>query len=135
MRSALGLGAAGMPQSANLTASASVDFPLPRAPMMQVRPWGTLTLRPGRNPPLISIFSTSHISSNRQLNTLYTRGIVWSGNWRLRRLGDPGGSRYRLFALKPLQDRLVLHRVLGPPLSSAMREHASADHSFALGGR
>src|SRR5215467_1986449 len=50
-----------MPQSANRTASASVDFPLPRAPMMQVRPAGILTLRPGRNPPLISIFSITHI--------------------------------------------------------------------------
>src|SRR5437667_7200022 len=52
-----------MPQRANRTASASVDFPLPRAPMMQVKPWGILTLRPGRNPPLISIFSTTHIFS------------------------------------------------------------------------
>src|SRR5215831_17114816 len=61
--SAEGLGVAGMPQRANLTASASVDFPLPRAPMMQVRPRGILTLRPGRNPPLISIFSTTHMCS------------------------------------------------------------------------
>jgi hypothetical protein len=53
----------------NLTASASVDFPLPRAPMMQVRPRGTLTVRPGRNPPLISIFSIAHMCSN----LLYTR--------------------------------------------------------------
>src|SRR4029078_13619154 len=43
-------------------ASASVDLPLPRAPMMQVKPWGTLILSPGKNPPLISIFSTTHIS-------------------------------------------------------------------------
>ena len=42
-------------------ASASVDFPLPRGPMMQVRPRGILTLKPGRNPPLISIFSTTHM--------------------------------------------------------------------------
>ncbi len=63
IRSAQCLGAAERPQSANRTASASVDFPLPRAPMMQVRPWGILTLRPGRNPPLISIFSTTHIGS------------------------------------------------------------------------
>ena len=52
-----------MPQRANLTASASVDFPLPRAPMIQVRPRGIFTLRPGRNPPLISIFSTTHMCS------------------------------------------------------------------------
>src|SRR5215813_7745243 len=51
-----------MPQSANRTDSASVDFPLPRAPMMQVRPGGILMLSPGRKPPLISIFSTTHIS-------------------------------------------------------------------------
>src|SRR5262249_60479346 len=50
-------------QSANLIASASVDFPLPRAPMMQVKPRGILTLRPGRNPPLISIFSSTHMCS------------------------------------------------------------------------
>jgi len=42
-------------------ASASVDFPLPRGPIMQVSPRGMLTLKPGRNPPLISIFSTSHM--------------------------------------------------------------------------
>jgi hypothetical protein len=52
-----------MPQTANRTSSASVDFPLPRAPMIQVRPGGILTLRPGRNPPLISIFSMTHICS------------------------------------------------------------------------
>src|SRR5262245_60773529 len=52
-----------MPQRANLTASASVDFPLPRAPMIQVSPRGIFTLRPGRNPPLISIFSTTHMCS------------------------------------------------------------------------
>src|SRR5205823_1623139 len=40
-----------------------VDFPIPRAPMMQVRPWGILMLKPGRNPPLISIFSMTHICS------------------------------------------------------------------------
>jgi hypothetical protein len=43
-----------------LTASA-VEFPLPRGPIKQVRPRGMLPLKPGRNPPLISIFSTSHI--------------------------------------------------------------------------
>src|SRR5580698_11166564 len=64
MRSTHAFGAADMPQTANLRASASVDFPLPRGPMMQVRPRGILTLKPGRNPPLISIFSTSHIYSN-----------------------------------------------------------------------
>src|SRR5215471_6663423 len=31
--------------------------------MIQVNPGGRLTLRPGRNPPVISIFSTSHIFS------------------------------------------------------------------------
>src|SRR6266705_2757697 len=61
MRSIQCFGAAEVPQIANRNASASVDFPLPRAPIMQVRPPGMLTLKPGRNPPLISIFSTSHI--------------------------------------------------------------------------
>src|SRR4029077_17155330 len=61
MRSTQCLGAPDAPQIANRMASASVDFPLPRAPMMQVRPRGMLTLKPGRNPPLISIFSMNHI--------------------------------------------------------------------------
>ena len=64
MRSTHGFGAADIPQTANLNASASVDFPLPRGPMMQVRHRGMLTLKPGRNPQLISIFSTSHIHSD-----------------------------------------------------------------------
>src|SRR5689334_10225108 len=61
MRSTLSFGAAAVPQIVNLNASASVDFPLPRGPIMHVRPRGMLMLKPGRNPPLISIFSTSHI--------------------------------------------------------------------------
>ena len=61
MRSTQCFGAAEVPQTANRSASASVDFPLPRGPIMQVRPRGMLTLKPGRKPPLISIFSTTHI--------------------------------------------------------------------------
>src|SRR6516162_8768911 len=61
MRSTECFGAPEVPQTANRIASASVDFPLPRAPIMQVSPRGMLMLKPGRKPPLISIFSTSHI--------------------------------------------------------------------------
>src|ERR1700747_1770850 len=65
MRSAQCFGTAEVPQITNLSASASVDFPLPRGPMMHVRPWGMWTLNPGRNPPLISIFSICHIHPSR----------------------------------------------------------------------
>src|SRR6516164_11164050 len=61
MRSTQCFGAEEVPRTAKRNASASVDFPLPRGPIMQVRPRGMLTLKAGRNPPLISIFSTSHI--------------------------------------------------------------------------
>src|SRR5262249_8153672 len=82
-----------MPQSANLRASASVDFPLPRAPMMQVKPRGILTFRPGRNPAAdLDLLKHPHVFNlcrggnrryslpskafrnwNRQFTLLYTR--------------------------------------------------------------
>src|SRR5215467_23915 len=52
MRSTECFGAPEVPQTANRIASASVDFPLPRAPIMQVTPLGMLMLNPGRKPPL-----------------------------------------------------------------------------------
>src|SRR5881409_2353749 len=93
MRSTQCFGAVEVPQTANLNASASVDFPLPRGPIMQVRPRGTLTLKPGRNPPLISIFSTSHIGPTSVARE--TRAVLlpahrellsvphWRRNWQL----------------------------------------------------
>src|SRR6266496_6155122 len=80
MRSIQCFGAAEVPQIANRNASASVDFPLPRAPIMQVRPRGMLTLKPGRNPPLISIFSTSHI---RPTSAATTRAVLLPGRREL----------------------------------------------------
>src|SRR5215469_64886 len=61
MRSTQCFGAEEVPRTAKRNASANVDFPLPRGPIIRVRPRGMLTLKAGRNPPLISIFSTSHI--------------------------------------------------------------------------
>src|SRR5690242_7751165 len=74
MRSTDCFGAPEVPQTANLIASTSVDFPLPRGPIMQVRPRGMLMFKPGRNPPLISIFSTNHI---RPGFTAYETRAVW----------------------------------------------------------
>src|SRR5215469_16961739 len=71
MRSTQCLGAPEVPQTAKRIASASVDFPLPRAPIMQVSPRGRLTLKPGRNPPLMSIFSTSHIGQTPGTGEVY----------------------------------------------------------------
>src|SRR5690348_1318898 len=91
MRSIQCFGAAEAPQIANRNASASVDFPLPRAPIMQVRPRGMLTLKPGRNPPLISIFSTSHIrptsTAREAVFYQHLEGVSqcrhWSRKWQL----------------------------------------------------
>ena len=43
-----------------VNASASVDFPLPRGPMMQVSPRGNLSDSSARKPPLMSIESMNH---------------------------------------------------------------------------
>ena len=46
-------------------ASMSVDLPLPRGPIMQVRPGGSFTESPGKKPPVISIASNTHFATTR----------------------------------------------------------------------
>jgi len=104
-----------MPQSANRTASTSVDFPLPRGPMMHVRPWGMATELGGT--PL-------HGSPVRAASTaflLYTKvrlAPVQGGGENVRKRERPPTSVTRC-ALGPPQTQASIfgtHRVLRPKL-------------------
>ncbi len=44
-------------------ASMRVDLPLPRGPMMHVRPGGSIKDSPGKKPPVISIASNTHFAT------------------------------------------------------------------------
>jgi hypothetical protein len=62
-RSSRGFDAPTVPLIANRSASASVDFPLPLGPIMQINPCGKVNFKPGKKPPLSSMLSSVHISS------------------------------------------------------------------------
>jgi hypothetical protein len=54
---------------------------------MQVRPGGSFTLKPGRNPPLISIFSTNHICQDSTAHELEEYGYQHYESFSEHRIG------------------------------------------------
>src|SRR5205807_2254232 len=91
-------------------ASAKVDLPLPRGPIMQVSPLGRVSDRPGRNPPLISICSSDQAAT-----------IVF--------LGAIPSSKVSLSELNPRQQTIRDGRSVGQePIVCQIAPHHLRDH-------